>query len=943
MDFHDDEIGNFGLPPLIRKTCKKKSILSKTNAAGVAKTTVAKKVGKKKTYDVNQLLCGPKTGVKRNIFDHSVEQLDRNYYLSSDDDDDDDGIALSDLVKRAPAQKITDNGRLSNRTNLITASQMKNGTMQQQPSRPKSRTSEDQTNENSSGETHQRKKLKKQSYLHSFLRNDRQISSNRQSSSSASSSSHCSGNDTTGKKLAAESVDSLVVDQSNEHHDVSEKVATNCEDSAADEIVESDDGDLDSSSGITPTKNEREDSKHPTRFGIHSLILGHALPIMHPEEYHRAASDTDSSVGTRPDQQTNNHTNRNILSHILQRTYCHKSSPSSTNLLTRYVHSNTNQQSTECIQLSSSTSNNSNSEICAMAFDTMGILLAAGDSRGKIDIFDFDEVYAADVKKRNEWARHCYEHQVASASNDDDANKDDDSISNVQEDCIPTTGGQVDNEEEGEGKDTENGEDDIAEKNSDDIPIQPLPPHKLNPVLSFQCQFVQGDATRNNNYLNSANRPRISGVYWNPCNQDHLAVSFGNKPEIHLYDVASSKSPPPCLRVGASFTSQSGHIVRTQQQRSEGVMSMRFVHSPDKDDGRISSRGRKVGTLILTGGRYGTVRLWSISPTKQTSKRRRSCCISEMNAKCIWSIPVLGSKGDSISDMLILPAMSTTKAAAKPLVLLSGGSSSTLVLLDTNRCTRKAFSTAITPTVVASWNLHRLASHELASRDSKAVLPDRRWISVKNMRLIEYKHLSNECGSWWCKISIITNAGWVFVAELCSPNNTPRLSVQIVHYTPQIQCFDSSNNRLLGGLANKFSLPNAPVPSSDCIRMASSNMIWLADVKGMKYTMPSKDKYVLCEDFGSLEVMHEMDGRPGTPFSSSDNSAILVNLDGSNQSPVFSEASQNLVCRLSLMKEGGAAVVLAIHPSGDWMVVSCGKDSSSALKLIRLRRVHSYK
>ena len=296
-------------------------------------------------------------------------------------------------------------------------------------------------------------------------------------------------------------------------------------------------------------------------------------------------------------------------------------------------------------------------------------------------------------------------------------------------------------------------------------------------------------------------------------------------------------------------------------------------------------------------------------------------------------------------DSFLLYSSSTT-TTKKPLVLLSGGSSSTLVLLDTNKCTRKAFSTSVTPTVVASWNLHQLASLELSKIDKKAQLPERRWISASNMRLIEYRQLRNEDegggGSWWCKIGIVSRCGWVFVAELgCHrKNNIPRLSIHIIHHTPRIQCFNSSNERLttLGGMALQFSLPSAPVASSNCIRMSSNNMIWLSNVNAKKYTLPSKDKYVLCEDYDTLEVMEEDElVTPGRITSSSENSMILVNLDeGKEYYDGF--VSRNTVTRLPLPMNSNPPLALATHPSGEWMVIGCGgRGDSSELKLISMR------
>jgi len=119
-------------------------------------------------------------------------------------------------------------------------------------------------------------------------------------------------------------------------------------------------------------------------------------------------------------------------------------------------------------------------------------------------------------------------------------------------------------------------------------------------------------------------------------------------------------------------------------------------------------------------------------------------------------------------------------------------------------------------------------------------------------------------------------------------------------------------------------------------------MIWLGDVKGKKYTMPSRDKYVLCEDYNTLEVLEDEVVTPGTiSQSSSENGVLLVTLDKSNQYADGFPTSCNIVTRVSLPMNGSAPLALATHPGGEWMVVGCGKDDSTLLKLIRLRKVDS--
>ena len=96
-----------------------------------------------------------------------------------------------------------------------------------------------------------------------------------------------------------------------------------------------------------------------------------------------------------------------------------------------------------------------------------------------------------------------------------------------------------------------------------------------------------------------------------------------------------------------------------------------------------------------------------------------------------------------------------------------------------------------------------------------------------------------------------------------------------------------------------------------------------------------------CEEHNTLEVLEDEVVTPGTiSESSSENSVILVSLDKSKQYAYGSlTTSRNIVTRISLPMNGGAPLALATHPSGEWMVVGCGKDDSTLLKLIRLRKL----
>ena len=114
-----------------------------------------------------------------------------------------------------------------------------------------------------------------------------------------------------------------------------------------------------------------------------------------------------------------------------------------------------------------------------MAFDTEGVLLATGDDGGFVRIYDFDDVSALDVRKRNELGRL----QITKAEKDNGATEHD--LNEEHSDVVV-----VDQDEK-----------------SYDLPR--VNPAKSKPILSFRCTSY-----------------RITDLQWNPNNQDQLVVSF---------------------------------------------------------------------------------------------------------------------------------------------------------------------------------------------------------------------------------------------------------------------------------------------------------------------------------------------------------------------------------------------------------------------------------
>lgn len=388
------------------------------------------------------------------------------------------------------------------------------------------------------------------------------------------------------------------------------------------------------------------------------------------------------------------------------------------------------------------------------------------------------------------------------------------------------------------------------------------------------------------------------------CN---IACFSRNQQEVRIYDTASDETPPSYLRIRDS-----------RHSRTEGITKVIFIPPSSSHS----------STQILTGGYYGTVSLWTIP---KLLPRRKTEPISSLSAQCIWSIPAFTSKGEGVCDMMVLPLgvrkddlIKPSNSSMNPLVLLAGSSSS-LTLLDTSKCTRKAFSTAITPSFAATWDLYQYISKELSIIDPEAKIPARRWIAAQKLSLIRYECTDRNS----FQIGIVLKCGWIIIAELNQSllSSSINIRIQIVHHTPRIQCFNSSNEQVatLGGMALQFCLPDLPIPATNL-----NGAFLLGDVKQMRYTLPSKDKYVLGEEHGVLTAQPNQSGE----------GLIIITQHGSNLSCRRKNKMRETCICARLPVPSVSLLSLVAHPSGEWIVISYGRGAASrSLELVTMRKL----
>jgi hypothetical protein len=550
-------------------------------------------------------------------------------------------------------------------------------------------------------------------------------------------------------------------------------------------------------------------------------------------------------------------------------------------------------------------------EIRAMSFDRDGVLLATGDDRGNVRIYDFDEVRFMDMKRRNEISRlpsswcklesksreQRMEERHAASGDEVETNmgeivaSDDDSTINS------ILSGHVDSEN-------------VHDCGGSKVQIEPA---LIQHVMSFRIGVI-----------------KISSVHWSPNNQDHLVVTFANSPEIHIYDIASDLTPLPCIRIN----------------NMERVSKLLFMHSSKSQNMRI-----------LTGGSGGGVRMWSI-PT--SIKHHRSPELNDFSPPlCTWLFtPFESGGGSGVCDMLRLRPNderldswpNKMAATTRSHVLLAGGNA-TLVLLDVDKCTRKAFSTTVTPVVEGVWNLYHMMSRELSRSDKGAKLPPLSWMVIHRLSLLRCDYTDHKYSQY--AIGIITKCGWMYSAELTISHQTagqnldPTLRLNLVHRTPRIRCYNSLNEPIanLGGMALQFSLPEMPILST----LLRPDVVWLGEVKEMRYTLPSKDKFVLTSDHGlstepraiassARDLRHLKNGLILARFDN--RSSVLHDLQGVSEKEAGMRDQACKILRLSL--SCGSPSALSAHPGGEWMVIGyCRVASMLATKHIELACLRS--
>lgn len=536
----------------------------------------------------------------------------------------------------------------------------------------------------------------------------------------------------------------------------------------------------------------------------------------------------------------NGRTSVNVLSELFRRSYPNPNpnsrGGSSLSTLRRFANAPNKWTKCETVRLPGH-----RHSTVALEFDRQGVLLALGDARGMITVYDFDELCGADMAARR---------------------------------------------------------------------ASPWRQMHIRPVLAFGTHSTA----------------RISCIKWDPNNDDLLVVSFSTDCRIRIFDLISgSEAGGPNHTVLSDADSLRGRF------RTEGNISIH--HLPPSS--------RKVHQL-LSGGSYGTVRLWYYP----NSRRRKKTQLPTL----AWSMsPFLDTHTEGISEICHLencsfPSSHSNDTSNGSGLILVGGSKGSLAIIDQDRQSKKAFSTKLTPTILWSSNVGRYITRR---RLVDGVLPSNSWMGIKKIVLWgeSSSHPSpknspatvRNAPSEEARMTMVTNCGWTLNASIRGLGRTSRkssdfsgestvaFSLQIAHKTAKTMWLNSDLEEIVvGENASTFSLPLSPPP---VCTLGQSNLLAIASVKRNVKVMSNKDKRVL-SSLPDAEIER---------LCQDDEDAILL-VDASIDRVAVSEHQGKLGSSDSFVVSkiplgDGTPQALAVHPAGQWMIVGCSDEGREELTL----------
>uniref|UniRef100_A0A7S1ZQD2 Uncharacterized protein n=1 Tax=Ditylum brightwellii TaxID=49249 RepID=A0A7S1ZQD2_9STRA len=280
-----------------------------------------------------------------------------------------------------------------------------------------------------------------------------------------------------------------------------------------------------------------------------------------------------------------------------------------------------------------------------------------------------------------------------------------------------------------------------------------------------------------------------------------------------------------------------------------------------------------------------------------------------------------------------------------------GGNGGSIVLLDVNKCTRKAFSTTLTPTVVRTWNMLRIMQKQ---RGISGALPSKKWLGVKKFcvwqdawhttfddvndgegdgKLVNKKKQRN---AGVVDVTVTCNCGWVLnihIEPVSSRSMAHTTQSVLVHKTERIQYMNASNERLeMSSSVFSYCLPDIPTPASQF--WSSSSYFCIGDVKSKKLVLPDKDKRILARPGGEVGTIQGLNSSNNDHEPNATDAILFIDRCWAQKDPASANREHGIVANIPLPY--GPICSIAVNPSDEWIVVGYGRNpTGKMLELIR--------
>jgi len=369
---------------------------------------------------------------------------------------------------------------------------------------------------------------------------------------------------------------------------------------------------------------------------------------------------------------------------------------------------------------------------------------------------------------------------------------------------------------------------------------------------------------------------RISSLTWNPFNENIVAVTFFNKREVRIFDVSTSSNTGP-------FYSS----LIDNNSRSTSSSSLKFVSV----------------NRVLVGGNDGTLSLWKYTPPSRGSNSTQNRAIWFFNP---WGTSVSGG----ITEIVHL---SSSPSKEKNGLLLVATSIGCFSLIDMNCCSRKSFSSCMTPKILSIWNISQLSALK------KHVLPSSKWMGAKKIFVWSDKPTFRDGKLGMDKtveVAVVTSGGWVIALKFdVTKSKVAAMTARVVHRSPTVIQCDSSQTSLYDG-------PDAPASVPDFASVhgtfdKTTSLIVVTKTKPMYQVLPDYDKRVLGQSIGNGGLI-----RSNMKADGPDGLAVIHRHVGAQfDIPIDGKLKQ-----------------LVIHPDNEWILATTISSAGQRhLQLMNLR------